>query len=99
MGIFIHDEYFIFPNKQTGFNPKEIDLLNPLNNKLISPNLFRVQKIATRNYMFRHHLETTVDDNKKLAGIAFKLIQSTGHLKDIIKVRINHIGQIVKVGE
>ncbi|MFW0718000.1 type II CRISPR RNA-guided endonuclease Cas9 [Pedobacter sp. N23S346] len=93
------NEYFIFPNEQTGFNPNEIDLLNQKNNKLISPNLFRIQKIATKNYMFRHHLETTVEERKELANIAFVSVRSTPPLINIIKVRINHIGQIVKIGE
>ena len=93
------NEYFIFPNEKTDFNPSEIDLLDMKNNKLISPNLFRVQKLATKNYMFRHHLEATVEERKEVVNNTYKLIQSTGHLKNIIKVRINHIGEIVKVGE
>ncbi|NBL63685.1 type II CRISPR RNA-guided endonuclease Cas9 [Flavobacterium sp. NST-5] len=93
------NEYFVFPNEKTGFNPKEIDLLDPKNKKKISPNLFRVQKLATKNYMFRHHLETTVDDKKELKNIAFIHIQSCNLLKDIIKVRLNHLGDIVKIGE
>ncbi|GBU20980.1 CRISPR RNA-guided endonuclease Cas9 [Fibrobacteres bacterium R8-0-B4] len=98
------NEYFVFPNDKTGFNPKEIDLMNPENYGLISPNLFRVQKIATRNYMFRHHLETKVSFETKevetlLRGIAWELYQSTEKLQYIVKVRVNHIGQIVSVGE
>ncbi len=93
------NEYFVFPNEQTGFNPGEIDLLDPKNKKRISPNLFRVQKIATKNYMFRHHLETTVDDKKELKDIAFIHIQSCNLLREIVKVRINHLGDIVKKGE
>ncbi len=91
------NEYFVFPSDS--FDPKEIDLLNPKNYKLISSRLFRVQKIATKNYMFRHHLETTVEDKKELSNTSFILLQSTQHLKGIVKVRINHIGQIVKMGE
>jgi CRISPR-associated endonuclease Csn1 len=49
------NEYFVFPNEKTGFNPNKIDLLNPENYALISPNLFRVQKFAFKNYVFRHH--------------------------------------------
>ncbi len=93
------NEYFVFPNEQARFNPKEINLLNPKNNKLISPNLFRVQKIATKNYMFRHHLETNVEEKKGLVNIAYVNIRSTNPLQNIVKIRINHIGQIVKVGE
>jgi len=60
------NEYFVFPNSDLDFDPKEIDLLDPKNKRRISPNLFRVQKLATKNYMFRHHLETTVDEKKNL---------------------------------
>ena len=93
------NEYFVFPNESTGFDPKEIDLMDPDNYAIISPNLFRVQKLSTKNYMFRHHLETTVEDNKLLRKIAWELIQTPNNLNGIVKVRINHIGQIVSVGE
>ena len=99
------NEYFVFPNEKTGFNPNEIDLLDAENYALISPNLFRVQKFskviygnsAVRDYVFRHHLETTV--NKDLKDITHKRINSLHPLKDIIKIRVNHIGEIVSVGE
>lgn len=93
------NEYFVFPNEKTGFNPAEIDLLNPDNNKIISPNLFRVQKISSSNYHFRHHLETNVDDNNALKGTTWIRIRSLPALENIIKVRVNNIGQIVAVGE
>lgn len=99
------NEYFIFP--KADFDPTGIDLLDPINNVLISPNLFRVQKFskltygnsAVREYMFRHHLETSVEDRKELKDISYKAIKSLPYLENIVKVRINHIGQIVKVGE
>jgi CRISPR-associated endonuclease Csn1 len=90
------NEYFVFPS--IDFDPNEIDLLNPINNKLISKNLFRVQKITTKDYFFRHHLETSVDSKKELVNITFKRIGLNG-LNGIVKLRINHIGQIIKVGE
>lgn len=93
------NEYFVFPNEKTGFNPAEIDLLNPDNNKIISPNLFRVQKISSSNYHFRHHLETNVDDNNALKGTTWIRITSLKALENVIKVRVNNIGQIVAVGE
>jgi len=93
------NEYFVFPNEKTGFNPKDIDLLDPNNYKIISPNLFRVQKLASKNYFFRHHLETTVEERIELKDIAYKPQLGLNAIKDIIKVRINHIGEIVKVGE
>lgn len=93
------NECFVFPEAQGGFDPGEIDLLDPVNKKRISPHLFRVQKLATTNYMFRHHLETTVEEPKALKGTAFKNLQSTGGLRALVKVRINHLGDIVSVGE
>jgi CRISPR-associated endonuclease Csn1 len=101
------NEYFVFPNEQTGFIPNEIDLLNPVNYHLISPNLYRVQKFskaiygttAIRDYVFRHHLETNIIDNKNLKDVTFKSIKSLPYFNGIVKVRINHIGQIVSVGE
>ena len=93
------NEYFVFPNPETGFDPNEIDLLNPDNYSIISPNLFRVQKLATKNYCFRHHLETNVNDNKNLINITYKPQLGLKGLNGIVKVRINHIGQIVQIGE
>lgn len=101
------NEYFVFPNEKTGFNPFEIDLLNPENYHLISPNLFRVQKFSkiqygnasVRDYVFRHHLETTLNDRKELKDIAYKSVKSLSIFEKVIKVHINHIGKIVKIGE
>lgn len=92
------NEYFVFPNDKTGFNPLEIDLLDPSNYAKISPNLFRVQKVATGDYWFRNHLETTVEVSNDLKGVTFKRLSLVG-MKNIAKIRINHLGQIVQVGE
>jgi len=99
------NEYFVFP--AADFDPTEIDLLDPANNTVISKHLYRVQKFskltygnsAVREYVFRHHLETSVDDKKELKDITYKNIKSLPYLERIVKVRINHLGQIVKVGE
>lgn len=99
------NEYFVFPNATTGFNPDGINLLDPMNYNQIGPNLFRVQKIATKNFLFNHHLETsavngdTLKYKKQLSGITYRFIQSLPPLEGIKKVRINHIGQIVSIGE
>lgn len=92
------NEYFIFPNEKTGFNPDEINLLSPINFASISQNLYRIQKIATRDYWFRHHLETKVESNNLLKGITWNRVGING-ISGIIKVRVNHIGQIVSIGE
>jgi len=101
------NEMFIFPNEKTAFNPSQIDLSDENNYAEISPNLFRVQKLSrvsygnsvVREYVFRHHLETTVHEMNTLKDITFKNIKSLPYLQNIIKVRINHLGKIVKVGE
>ena len=92
------NEYFIFPNEEMGFNPNEVDLLDSENYYLISPNLFRVQKFTIRDYFFRHHLETAVENNNAVKGITW-LRHGLNGIGNIVKVRINHIGQIVSVGE
>ena len=93
------NEYFVFPNPATGFDPSEIDLLDERNYDRISPNLFRVQKLSSKYYVFRHHLETNVDELKELKDTAWKRITAINNLKGILKVRVNHIGRIVQVGE
>lgn len=93
------NEYFLFPNSETGFNPKEIDLTDTRNNDIISQNLFRVQKLSSKDYWFRHHLETSIIDNNKLRETTWKRITAIQKLEDVVKVRINHIGEIVHIGE
>lgn len=93
------NEYFVFPNEKTGFIPSEIDLMDPQNYALISPNLYRVQKFSSLFYIFRHHLETNVEEPNTLRDTTWKSIRSVKNLEGSIKVRINHIGAIVAVGE
>lgn len=108
------NEYFVFPRYDADgnmiFNPKDFDeewFKNPENYALISPNLFRLQKMSkvasgnsfVRDYVFRHHLETTVTDNKVLRDITYRQYKSLAFANNIVKVRVNHIGQIVFVGE
>ncbi len=97
------NEYFVFPGEN--FDPNEVDLLNCNITDLISPNLFRVQKISSKNYVFSHHSQTKSVDNmmlknmKKLSGTTYHFIHTPVNLKQIVKVRINHLGEIVKIGE
>lgn len=93
------NECFVFPNPQTGFDPKEVDLMNPENYALISPNLFRVQSISSKDYFFRHHLETNVENIKERHDITWKRIRSLSSMNTIVKVRLDHLGRIVQVGE
>jgi CRISPR-associated endonuclease Csn1 len=89
--------------KNPDFNPSEKTaewLMDESNYSIFSQNVFRVQKIAEGNYMFRHHFETRVDiEDKELRAIVWMLLTNTNNLKDVVKVRINHLGKIVEVGE
>lgn len=93
------NEYFVVPDIEHGFNPEELDLTDEANYSLISPHLFRVQKLATKNYTFRHHLETNVEESKELRDITWGRLSTPNALKGFVKVRVNHIGRIVAVGE
>ena len=99
------NEYFVFPlydgQGNILFNPMDYDeawYKDPQNYAVISPNLFRVQKMTNKDYFFRHHLETTVLDQSILKGITWKRCGLNG-IDNIVKVRVNHIGQIVSIGE
>lgn len=93
------NEMFVFPNPEMDFFPEDIDLMDKGNYSRISPNLYRVQQIAQRDYRFRHHLESVINDDKALHGTTWKRIKSIDKLKGVVKVRINHLGEIVSVGE
>lgn len=70
----------------------------------LSDHLYRVQKLASRDYVFRHHLETTVDDiingekNEKLSmalGHFVRVRSADGLLKmNPIKLTISNLGEI-----
>lgn len=101
------NEYFVFPRyDEEGhmtFNPLDYDeswYKDPNNYATISPNLFRVQKFSYKNYVFRHHLESTIDlSGYILRGVTWVDFRSSKGLDSILKVRVNHLGQIVSVGE
>ncbi len=94
------NEYFVFPDLEHGFIPTEIDLMNGENYPMIAPHLFRVQKLSSKNYVFRHQFESSVTAGNTLPqGIAFISIRTENNLKGIVKVRINHLGQIIYLGE
>ena len=94
------NEFFVFPDPETGFDPADYDLMDVANYPLISRHLFRVQKFTTKDYVFRHHLETTVTNNDaSLRNITWKRITNLKELAHVVKVRIDHLGNIVHVGE
>jgi CRISPR-associated endonuclease Csn1 len=75
--------------------------------QLLNKHLYRVQKIRSKEYTFRHHIETSVDDkydNKPNPALSMSMkklinIRSFGGWWDQYphKVRVNLLGEITKV--
>lgn len=96
------NEMFIF-----GLNNQELqNAIDENNLALVNKHLYRVQKISEGYYNFRHHLETSVDD--KFNGVKDEnLSMAIGNMKRIrsaksmngIKIKIDNLGRITKVGE
>jgi CRISPR-associated endonuclease Csn1 len=76
---------------------------------LISQHLFRVQKMSKKSsgsieIVFRHHLETSVDDKKIGGEIISRDLGKVVSVKSLgkmtgIKVKIDRLGRVVKIGE
>lgn len=98
------NEMFVIGLKEEELN----DALKVNDYKLINQFLYRVNAIANRNYQLRLHTETKVDDkyNGEKNEMLFKtmgkliIIQSIDawKVRNPIKVRVNNLGKIVKVG-
>lgn len=75
------------------------------NKPLLSKYLYLVWSLSFNKYWFRHHLETKNSELKKTVGARennrfIEISSVDGFLKlNPIKVRINHLGQIVQLGE
>lgn len=88
-----------------GLSQEEFDeALNNNDKSLLSKHLYLVWSIAEGDYWFRHHLETKNTELKKTNGAKeskryFRL--SLKGLNDLtpVKVRLNHLGEITKIGE
>lgn len=98
------NEMFVFPNAAAGFDPVSMELQDPANAALISPHLFRVQVISSKYYLYNHHLITQAVDGemlkmKDLKGVTYQFIRTPGSLEGAVKVRLNHLGHVVHVGE
>lgn len=96
-----HDLRFLFSMQINDLfvfdvNPEEFDFFNPENRTLLAKNLYRVQKMSKGDYWFRHQYETTV---LKEYNFSFKRLRSADALRSAVKVRVNHLGDIIKIGE
>ncbi len=86
---------------------KEIfeEAIKTKNTSQLSKNLFLVWSVSLNKYWFRHHLETKNSELKKTVGARetnrfIEVSSVDGFLKlNPIKVRLNHLGEISKVGE
>jgi len=81
-----------------GLSNEEIEnYFNQSNYKVLSEHLFRIQKISSKFYVFRHHLETQIDDSTEAQkSNRFISIRSLDSLHKINprKVRIDNLGNI-----
>lgn len=81
-----------------GLTDQEINnYMQEKNYAKISEHLYRVQKIARLNYVFRHHLETKIVDTKEARELKrYFIIQSLKTLENLnaTKVRIDKLGYI-----
>ena len=64
----------------------------------LSEHLYRVQKMSSRDYWFRYHLETSVADNKNSSGRIPQFYRIAGlkayEEKNIRRVRVDLLGRI-----
>lgn len=95
------NEMFILDLSQEDFD----EAIKNNDKSLLSKHLYLVWSISENNYWFRHHLETKNTDLKKTDGVKESKrlynIRSLGSLFSLhpIKVRLNHLGEITKIGE
>ena len=81
------------------------DAIQKGNKQLLSKYLYLVWSVSDNNFWFRHHLETKNSELKNIAGAKegkrLYNIRSLGALTNLnpIKVRLNHLGEITKIGE
>jgi CRISPR-associated endonuclease Csn1 len=89
-----------------GLSSEEFQESIQQNNKaLLSKHLYLVWSISSNDYWFRHHLETKNSELKNIESAnesnRYFRFKSIGALlaKNPIKVRLNHLGEITKIGE
>lgn len=94
------------------FDPTQLSpeyIMNPNNYAELTPHIFRVRSISKtlqrnsfiRIYLFRHQYNSGMnnDDIPSLKSITHLQISSAKDLANLVKIRVNHLGQIVQVGE
>ena len=79
-----------------------MDAISEDNKALLTAHLYRVQKLATVNYYFRLHTQTTVDAKNELVDKESRMLYVVQSMKTLsllnpIKVRINYLGEIIPI--
>jgi CRISPR-associated endonuclease Csn1 len=101
-------EYSLQQNEMflLGMEKEEMDdAIKNNDKKLISKHLYIVWSVGDNQYWFRHHLETKNSELKKTHGAReskrFYLFKSVGSFlsKNPMKIKVNHLGEISKIGE
>lgn len=87
-------DYLVVPDKVSGFDPSAIDVCNPANYPIVSPHLFRVQKMSSKNYVLRQHLDTSNKTPEELKGVTSIEIRSLSNFLGCMKVSVNRLGRI-----
>lgn len=98
------NDLFVFDLKHSS-NPQEeneLDFFDNKNRELISKKLFRVQKMSKKSngvfdVYFRFHFEATI--NRNINEISLINFQSNKYFDRVTKIKVNHLGDIIKVGE
>lgn len=89
-----------------GLSQEEFEQMFKNNEKsLLSKHLYLVWSISDNDYWFRHHLETKNSELKNIPNAKdskrYYRFKSVGAIVKMnpIKIKLNHLGEIVKVGE
>lgn len=84
-----------------GMSQEDLDIaIKEKNYTLLSNHLYRVQKIASLNYVFRHHLETSINDSSEAKqSNRFYSIRSINAFQILNpkKIRLNVLGEITNI--
>lgn len=80
------------------------DAIKKMDLPLLSKQLYLVWSIADGDYWFRHHLETKNSELKNTVGAKdckrfYRLSLKGLNELNPVKVRLNHLGEITKIGE
>lgn len=88
------NEMFVFNLGETALN----EAVQTKDYRVISQNLFRVRKLSSGNYWFNHHLETEPKESNEAKLLGLAKFASSSSMSGI-KVKLNPLGQIIKIGD